>query len=202
MHPRDESLKRGTDVRPGRAAATASGQWISLAVALLLLFVAIAPGPATNVMLDQIAGPYEITVGASPMPLKVGQGHVSVLVQKHSNALVVMEAQVTVTATSLEGDGASITRQATHEQAADERQYGTPLAFESPGRWEITVQVDGPEGPATARFQVTVQRDFPVQPIVYLGLVGIPLSGVLLIAYWLRSGEERADDNTEEKQEL
>jgi hypothetical protein len=137
-------------------------------------------------MLEQTVGPYEITVGANPAPLKIGPGYISVRVQENGNALMVTDAQVTVTITSLEQAGVSITRRATHEQAADEREYGVPLTFETPGRWEITVSVEGPDGPAVARFPVTVQRDFPALPAIYLGLVSLPLSGAVLIAYYLR----------------
>lgn len=179
-----------TTLQHGHSSDRAFGRRLTLAVALVLLFVTIAPGPATNIILHQVAGPYEITVGASPVPLTVGRGHLSILVQKQSNALVVTDAQVTVSIKSLESDGISLTRQATHELAADKRRYGVPLTFETPGRWAISMRVEGPDGSATAHFDVTVQRDFPVWPMIYLGLVGIPLAGVLLIVYWLRSGEE------------
>lgn len=176
---------------PAMHTVTASplGRPALLVVALVFLLAAIAPGPATSVVLDQIVGPYEITVGASPTPLKAGPGHLSVLVQKHSNALVVTDAEVTVTVTSLEQQGLSLTREATHEQAADARQYGVPLTFEVPGRWQIDVHVAGPAGPAEAQFNVTVQRDFPARIVTYLGLISIPLGGLFLIVYWLRSGE-------------
>lgn len=162
---------------------------ILFVVALVFALVTIAPGPATSVMLSETAGPYEVTVGASPTPLKVGQGHFSVLVQKRSNALVVKDAGVTVEVTALDGEGPALTRQATHEQAADPRQYGAWVTFEAPGRQRVAVNVDGPEGPATVEFNVTVQRDFPARLVTYLGLISIPLGGVLLIVYWLRSGD-------------
>ncbi len=163
-----------------------------LVVAFVLMLLSIAPGPATSVMLDQVVGPYEITVGASPTPLKVGQGHLSVLVQRHSNALVVTDAEVTVTAESLDEAGLTMSQPATHAQAADERQYGVPLTFDAPGRWAIEIHIDGPEGPATVRFNVTVQKDFPARLITYLGLVSIPLGGLLLVVYWFRSGGKAA----------
>jgi hypothetical protein len=150
-------------------------------------------------MVDQIVGPYEITVGASPAPLTVGQRHLSVLVQRHRNALIVKHAKVTVTAIPSEGNSTPVVRQATHDQAADERQYGAEFTFRQAGRWEIVVDVDGPDGPAAAHFQVTVQRDFPVQLIVYLGLVGIPLAGAGLIAHWMRSGSKNAATEPEEQ---
>lgn len=191
----DRLLMYRTTPRPGHAGSKAFSRRLTLAVALMVLLVAIAPGPATNMILDQVAGPYEITVGASPVPLKVGQGHLSVLVQKHSNALVVTDAQVTVTITSLESNGTSLTRQATHELAADKRQYGVPLTFETPGRWTITMHVEGPDGSATTHFNVTVQRDFPARLVMYLGLISIPLGGALLIVYWLHSGGESIESD-------
>ena len=126
-------------------------RWFAFALALVFLFITIAPGPATSIMLDQDAGPYKITVGANPVPLQVGQNHISILIQRRSNALVVRDAQVTVAARPLEGTGPAVTQPATHDQAADERQYGTPLVLDKPGRWEIIIQIEGPDGPWPAR---------------------------------------------------
>lgn len=172
---------------------------IGLALTLAFLLTTIAPGPATTVVLDTTAGPYDVSIGASPTPLVVGQNHISILVQDRANGRVVTDAEVTVTASSIEAstaesNGAPLRRTATHDQAADERQYAAAFAFDTPGRWQLAIDIDGPAGAATTSVQLTVQRDVPGLPLIYFMMILIPLTAAALIVHWLRSDERTSAD--------
>jgi hypothetical protein len=176
---------------------TANRNRIGLVLILICLLTTIASGPATSVVLDTTAGPYDISIGASPTPLVVGRNHISILVQDRLDRRIVTDAVVTVTGKSLEaptveGDVPVFQHPATHDQAADERQYGTAVVFDTPGRWQLTIHIDGPAGAATTSVQLTVQRKLPALPLVYFMMILIPLTAVALIIYWFRSGERTA----------
>lgn len=168
-----------------------------LPLLLIFLIATVAPGPATTIVLDTTAGPYDVSIGASPTPLVAGRNHISILIQEHENGRIVTDAEVKVTASPLDevggnGNGAAFQQTATHDQAADARQFATPLSFGKPGRWQLTIDIDGPAGAATTSVQLTVQRDVASLPLVYLMMILIPFTAVALIVYWLRSGGQAA----------
>jgi hypothetical protein len=95
-----------------------------------------------------------------------------------------MGLDLLVLARRVDGTGSLVQHSATREQADDPRYYSAKFALGSVGRWEITVQVKGPEGAGEVSFEVDVQEPSPFgNPYVILTLALLPL---VLVGWWLK----------------
>jgi hypothetical protein len=150
-----------------------------LAVGLVIgLFMIVWPSMTyanggTTLWVEKV-GAYELTVAGFPFPLEVGVNNdISVLVGRLSDAQIVLDAQVTLTAEPVDRSSEPQTFSVTHANATNELYYSTNVVFPSPGQWQLTLQVDGPEDSVSTTFEVQVENTQSSGFTRYLSLIGL-----------------------------
>lgn len=160
-----------------------SPNWRRLMAALLVgLLVIVWPGQVqanggTTMLVERIDG-YEVTVTASPYPLEVGRTNdISTLVARLSDSGVELNARVTITTEPLDQPGEPQTFIASHANASNKLYYASFVDFPNPGRWRLTVRVDGPEGSGNTSFEELVGErkifDLLIYPLIGIAAVAI-----------------------------
>lgn len=130
-------------------------------------------------MLTEQVGPYDLTVTASPYPLRVDQvNDISTLIGRQSDQQLVLEAEIILIAEPVDHSGEAQTFAATHDNATNKLYYAANVVFPTPGRWQITVQIDGPEGPATTTFEEQVEEKSSAAILIY-PLIGVVVGAIL-----------------------
>lgn len=158
---------------------------IGLVIGLVVILwpeLAIANGGTT--LLVEKVGAYEVTITASPYPLEVGLNDISVLVGRLSDQQIVLDAEVLMVAEPVDHSGQPQSFSATHTNATNKLYYAANVVFPTPGRWKMTVQVDGPEGSASTVFETQVEEqssDF----LRYFSLIGLPLIAIVILFFVL-----------------
>lgn len=175
---------------------------LGLVIELLLLAgPGLVQANGGTIVLVEKVGAYDLTVTASPYPLQVGVNDVSVLLGRLSDGQVVLDAQVTVTAEPLDQPGEPQTFPATHDNATNKLYYAANVIFPTPGRWKLTVQVGGPEGPASTAFETQVEERQFWGLLDYVNLVALPLI-VVAILFFIVSRRAWKDLNNGLEQEM
>jgi hypothetical protein len=105
------------------------------------------------VRLCERAGDYQLAVFTLPTPFRAGPVDVSVLVQDAATGECVAQARVTLHLTAW-GSGQVLEYPATSGAASNKLFHEATFELPEAGRWEVEVSVDGPQGPARARFEV------------------------------------------------
>jgi hypothetical protein len=145
-------------------------------------------------------GAYELTLTASPYPLQVGVNDVNVLVERLSDQLLVLDAQVTIVAEPLDQPGDSQAFPATHETATNKLYYHANVNFAIPGRWQLTVAIDGPEDSVSTTIETQVESGSAVGFLRYCSLMGLPLVILAFLFFVLsRRTREPFNGGAEEK---
>ncbi len=186
-------MPRASNPHPTRPPATV------LAVALLLLVPGTLLANGGTLRLANIPmGDYLVSVFTDPTPVRPDSLDVSVLIFQDDVEGVPEGVGVTIRTELLElhdhdGEWADIrpgtgeTLQATREQADDPRYYAAKFVLGAPGRWLISVEVDGEGGQGEASFEVTArERGLLGHPLVISFLALLPLG---LAAWWIMRGE-------------
>lgn len=158
---------------------------IGLVIGLVVTFwpkLAIANG-GTTILVENV-GAYEVTVTASPYPLEVGLNDISVLLGRLSDQQIVLDAEVSMVVEPVDRLGEPLTFSATHDKATNKLYYAANVDFPTPGRWKMTVQVGGPEGPATTVFETQVEQQ-SLGFLRYLSLIGLPLIAIVILFFVL-----------------
>ena len=106
-----------------------------------------------TVRLREQAGAYQVTVFTAPTPFRVGPVDVSVLVQDAATGECVTPARVTLHLTA-RGSGLVLEYPATSGAASNRLFHEAVFELPEAGWWDVEVSVDGPHGPARARFEV------------------------------------------------
>lgn len=153
---------------------------------ILLIWPGLARANGGTILLVEAAGPYELTITASPYPLRVGVNDVNALVERLSDQSLVLDARVTISAEPFDQPGQPQTFSATHDTAANKLYYHANVFLPTPGRWKLAVRVDGPEGSADATFETRVEPEQAPRFLKYLSLVGLPLVIFLFLFFVLR----------------
>ena len=163
--------------------------WAASASVLLAL---ILPGASKPLQADggtlRVAnvamGAYRVNVYTDPTPIPPDSIDVSVLATFERGRGVATDLEIEVVARAQDGSGAVVRHPATREQAEDPRFYAAKFALGSVGTWEITVQVEGPDGAGEVAFEVDVQEPGLFRnPYLVLFLAFAPL---LVVGLWLR----------------
>jgi hypothetical protein len=115
------------------------------------LSLARADGGA--VRLCERAGDYQLAVFTLPTPFRTGPVDVSVLVQDAATGECVTQARVTLRL-SARGSGQVLECPATSGSASNKLFHEAAFELPEAGWWDAEVSVDGPHGPARARFEV------------------------------------------------
>lgn len=170
---------------------------LALTLAALRTYSATAEGPGTGgrrIRLDnETAGPYLLRVVTSPNPPQVETLYVEVRVTDASSGRIVRDAHVGLTARAVNSD-ASLRAEATHDFAPIPSDYAGHLAVPFPGDWIITVEVEGPAGPAEASFQEYVVTRSRLAPILSAAL---PFAGLLILVavFLMLQKKDAAEDS-------
>ena len=173
-----------------------------LAVALLLAIPGTLLANGGTLRLANVPmGDYLVSVFTDPTPVRPDSLDVSVLIFQDEVEGVPDGVGVTIRTELLElhaddGEwpdarpGMGETLQATREQADDPRYYAAKFALGAPGRWLISVEVDGEGGHGEASFEVTAREPGLLgHPLVISFLALLPLG---LAAWWIMKGEDEA----------
>jgi hypothetical protein len=134
------------------------------------------------------AGPYRIYAWTDPEPWRVGEVHTSLAVTKvntdrSANSPVevpVTDAEVTVTFTPVAG-GEPITVQATSQASLADYYFEAVAQLPSDGDWNVTIGIDGEEGPGQASFSLDV---LPARSINWLIVAGTGVGLIALVGVW------------------
>src|SRR5262245_42446291 len=107
-------------------------------VCALVAGAARADGGAIRV--QEVAGPFRITVWSAPEPLRAGPADLSVLVQRADDLSPALDAEVEL---QLEGPlpGPPIVARATREQSTNGLLYAAPVALPAAGTWRLSAKV-------------------------------------------------------------
>lgn len=144
-----------------------------------------------TVLLVEQVGIYELTLTVSSYPLQVGVNDVNALVERQSDQLLVLDAQVTMIAEPLDRPGQPQTFSATHATATNKLYYHANVVFPTPGRWRLTIQVNGPEDSGSATYETQVEERSSLDFLRYITLVGFPLAIIgFIIFVMLRRDKE------------
>ncbi|MCQ3976664.1 MAG: hypothetical protein DPW09_24800 [Anaerolineae bacterium] len=178
-------------------------QWFALGLFLGLLVLAepglIQANGGTIVLVEKV-GAYDLTATASPYPLQVGVNDVSVVLARRSDAQVVLDAQVSITAEPLDQTGEPQLFPATHDNATNKLYYAANVVFPTTSRWKLTVQVDGLEGSANTAFETQVEEQQFWGLLDYVNFVALPLM-VIVILFFIVSRRAWKDLGNELEQE-
>jgi len=148
------------------------------AVLPFLLLLAVlgtwtAPGLFADggaVVLHRDAGPFVITVFASPAPLRAGPADLSVMIQRRDSLDPVLDAAVSLT---VERNGAGLTLAATRDQAQNKLLYAATVNLTEPGLRKYSVNVH--HGAEDSELSGTLSVE-PPQPKIdaYWGYFALP----------------------------
>ena len=160
---------------------------------ILLTWPGLARANGGTILLVETIGPYELTLTASPYPLRVGVNDINALVERRSDLSLVLDAQVNISAEPLDLPGDSQTFAATHDTATNKLYYHANVVLPTPGRWILAVRVDGPEGSASTTFEAQVKQ--APYLLRYLSLVGLPLVVITFLFFVLRRRAAAGSNN-------
>ena len=146
--------------------------------AALAVTTASANGSVRLVVLDEIAGPYQLRVGILPAEPIAGPLHVSILILDAETQEAVEDATVLV---SLAGAGTPGETDAVNSPQSPELYEGN-LWLDALGDWQVTLDIDSPAGPATHAFNVRAREEGGFN----LMFVIVAVAAVLVIAslFW------------------
>jgi hypothetical protein len=119
----------------------------------------IADGGAVRLSEQHVK--YQITVLTAPTPMRAGPIDVSVLVQKAVNNELVLDGQVTITATRRAYPSQVISHVALAKAATNKFFRAANFELPKPGLWDVEVSVDGPLGDANVGFEMEAAEPLP-----------------------------------------
>jgi hypothetical protein len=108
------------------------------------------------------AGPFEVTVFASPAPVRIGSTDLSVLIKKPATDATVLDADVSFhLVKSVDGKIIEVTTRATHDKATNKLLYAANTRIPANGSWRVDVLIKqgGTAAQLSGRMQV-----LPPQP--------------------------------------
>ena len=128
---------------------------LSLALAVLIAGTASANGSVRLVVLDEVAGPYELRVGILPADPIAGPLHVSIRILDAGTKEAVEDATVRVSAS---GPGTPGETDAVNSPQEPQLYEGN-LWLDALGDWQVTMDIDSPAGPAAHTFSVRAREE-------------------------------------------
>ncbi len=130
---------------------------------------------------DVAAGPYRIFVWTQPIPLRVGDVHISILVTQANQP--VNNAQVQVKFAPIDQPGQTIVLAAHAQDFLSNIYYEADVQLPSTGTWRATINIDGAAGKGSIEFESPVLAkqtlNWPVVGgaavvlVMLLGLIGV-----------------------------
>lgn len=175
-----------------------SGFLVALAVMLAAgARPAHAEGPGTGGrrirLADEPAGPYILRVVTSPNPPQIETLYVEVRVREAGSQTLIRDANVSVTAKPLNGDGPVLETTATHDIAPIPSDYAAHLPVPSAGDWTIEVTIESQSGSASVTFQEHVVSRNTLAPLLSAVLPFAGLALLIVIFLVLQKKDDDAD---------
>jgi len=127
--------------------------WLLAVSSFILHPSSFAQAHEGAVRMCERAGGYQLAAFTAPTPFRTGPVDVSVLVQDAATGECVTSARVTLHLTA-RGSGQVLESPATSGAASNKLFHEAVFELPEPGWWDVEVSVDGPHGPARARFAV------------------------------------------------
>lgn len=154
-------------------------------LALLLIASGLLPADGGIVLLHREAGPYAVTVFASPSPPRTGTIDMSVLVQTSETLDPVLDAAVPIVLTN---GSSEIRALATHAQAQNKMLYAASVLLDRPGDWRYKVTING----ISVAGVIAVAPQMP-KAAAYAGYLALPFFclAILALHQWLSLNASR-----------
>jgi hypothetical protein len=134
-------------------------------LASLLLPIAAASDATANGGRLQLAraraGPYVVSVWTQPAPARVGRIDVSVAVMQPSTGEPVLDAAVRLLAESLRHKGLAAGAELRRGGGGNLLLYHGEVETSEPGRWRLTIEVEGPSGRGQTALELEVLHPKP-----------------------------------------
>jgi hypothetical protein len=134
------------------------------------------------------AGPLDIALFSSPVPLRAGQADFSVMVQRAADRSAVQDARVNLHLKKSDPeDVVEIVAPATHAKATNKLLYASNVSLPSAGTWRMDIEVKADGTTVSASGQLTVLP--PQAPAAnYWGYFALVPFAILLFIFnrWLK----------------
>ncbi len=141
------------------------------------------------------AGPYKLTVWTSPDPAGVGELHVAVALVLAEDASPVLDAQINVQLTPVDG-GSGQSRPATTEDSENKFLYEAVFEPTEPGLYQIDILVNGADGSmGEAGFELDITGGSSFNSL-YLIPIALGLVAVILLIVAFRGRGTAANQST------
>ena len=170
-------------------------------VPMVLLLVAL-PGTAdangrVQEFQRQIAGPYEVAFGTIPDPPVVGTLHLTVRITETASDMLVLNADVTVTAVGPVGPDlgpAELGPLKAMNTPSNPAFYDLATSVDRLGEWMFTVAVASEFGEGVAEFPLEVREQGFLGGVITLlaGLALLIIVGLSLVMYLQQRGRRKA----------
>lgn len=143
-----------------------------------------AHGGGTPQLENATAGPYVVSVWASPDPPRVGAYHLTVSVARPDEAgnagEPVLGADVALRLTPQSAAAEPLTARASNEAADNKLFYEADVDLPAPGLWDVQVTVEGPDGRGQTGFAIEAQAGRGVNWAL-VGAAGVAVVAVLFV---------------------
>lgn len=159
----------------------------SLLFALALtMWSALVSADGGSVQLQNIAGPFSVTLFTDPTPLRTGPADFSVMIQNRKTQEPLLDAYVRLSLRV--GSGSTVNVKLTREQAKNKLLYAATINLPSSGSWQVEVDVTRGSDFASTSGDITVlPSKSPL--LAYLGYFLIPPVAIALFVLhqWLKN---------------
>jgi hypothetical protein len=126
-----------------------------------LQIVTVVHADGGMVRLSERRGGHRITVFTSPTPLRVGPVDVSIFVQDAATGEPVSAVSIAVQASPHKHPETVIRQMATTADATNKLFQAAVFDLPEPGRWDLTIVVEGTSEPIEVPFAVEVDEPLP-----------------------------------------
>ncbi len=132
-----------------------------------MLLLSFAHGGGVSQLANEPAGPSRVFVWTQPDPPQVGDFHLSLALAEPpapgadelESGPPIIDATINVELRPLSASAQPVVAEATHKDAANKLFYEADMDFPAPGKWEVVIIVDGPDGPGQTSFELEVESN-------------------------------------------
>jgi hypothetical protein len=162
---------------------------VASAASMTMLFIVIAwfdaHADGGAVQFQKAAGPFRITVFATPTTLRAGPVDISLMIQSRDNQEPVLDCQTMV---QLRKEGVtSIRSEATHEAAQNKLLYAAHVKVPESGLWELEAAIKQGNASINITGEITVAPSAPVFLVYWRSLALPPLIiSLFVMNQWLK----------------
>jgi hypothetical protein len=149
--------------------------------------LSVAPNGGTVRVAKAPVGPYLVSVWSQPDPARVGRLDVSVAVMRPATEEALLDARVALTAERAGAGGGAATVTLVPGAGGNPLYYHRLVEIPAPGRWRLTVAVEGAAGAGRTTFEIDVE---PARSPAW----GVALGAAagLAVLWWIVRGSRRA----------